>query len=328
MRDREYQLILDSCRQLADTNSSIELEHPDLAENNATDIKGEIEGFLGAVFRDREQIEQEAVNSMQPLLTVFDIGLLQACDLAHFAWKNHDTNTRLIWDEANLPDRPHPNRVFYLLNSNLAQSLQAIRTLLLLGFEGQSRAMVRAFIELADVALAIVADKEVYKHYITVYEDSKKDLAHWRKHLAPGVIRRRLERLDEELGLKEMTSIPASEVRKDTYEWFSAFSHVNMVAHLVSAYPQQLLTERMGPIAMLGEVGEMTKATFSRILLYLWLFFIHFDRLLWERHRWDRFEGENTREWYRYRSNVFHLLFRENYSILQGIDEGEMEDSA
>jgi hypothetical protein len=46
--------------------------------------------------------------------------------------------------------------------------------------------MVRTFVELADVSLAIVADEQWYRHYITIYEDEKKTQEHWRKHLAAG----------------------------------------------------------------------------------------------------------------------------------------------
>jgi hypothetical protein len=109
--------------------------------------------------------------------------------------------------------------------------------------------------------------------------------------LAPGVVRQRLAKLDDELALSRTTSIPAAEVRQDTYKWFSRFSHVDLVAHLMSAYPQSLAGAGMAPLAMLGEVGEATRATFARVLLYLWLFFIHFDRVLWEQHRWNRFRG-------------------------------------
>jgi len=129
--------------------------------------------------------------------------------------------------------------------------------------------MVRTFVELADVILAVVADEQCYRHYITVYEDEKKTQEHWWKYLAPGVVRQRLAKLDDALALSKTTSIPATEVRQDTYKWFSRFSHVDLVAHLMSAYPQPLAGAGMAPLAMLGEVGEATRATFARVLLYL-----------------------------------------------------------
>ena len=315
----DYQLLLAACQETAGKQPQLQRLQRETAEQSATSINREIESFLGAVMQDRENTREVAAQSMQPLLMVLDLGLLQVCDLSHFAWRNRDSRVKLIWPGTALPSRPNPTRVFYLLVSNLAQLLQAVRVLLLGGFEGQSRAMFRSFVELADLTLAVVADEDVYRNYITIQNDGREQYQHWRRYLAPGVIRRRLARLDDELGLGAMTSIPAAEVREDTYEWFSLFSHVHMVAHLVSAYPPQLDEQSYGAIAMPGEAGPMTRSTFSRILLYLWLFFLHFDRLLWERHHWNRFRGARWRGWYRYRSRVFDALFRRNYDQLQGI---------
>jgi hypothetical protein len=319
VRIEDYQLLLAACHETARKQPQLQRLQRESAEQSATSISREMESFLGAVLQDREKTHEIATQTMQPLLMLFDLGLLQVCDLSHFAWQNRDSRVRLIWPDAALPSHPNPTRVFYLLVSNLAQLLQAVRVLLLGGFEGQSRAMFRTFVELADLTLAVVADESIYRNYITVPQDGREQYQHWRRYLAPGVIRRRLAKLDDELDLGAITSIPAAEVREDTYEWFSLFSHIHMVAHLVSAYPPQLDEQSHGAIAMLGEAGPMTRSTFSRILLYLWLFFLHFDRLLWEGHRWDRFRGARWRGWYRYRSRVFDMLFRENYDQLQGI---------
>jgi hypothetical protein len=325
VRNEDYQLLLAACHETARDQPQLQRLQRESAEQSATSIDREIESFLGAVLQDREPTREVAAQTMQPFLMAFDLGLLQVCDLSHFAWQNLDRRVRLIWPGTALPSRPNPTRVFYLKVSNLAQLLQAVRVLLLGGFEGQSRAMFRTFVELADLTLAVVADEDIYKNYITVPEDEREQLRHWQRSLAPRVIRRRLARLDSELDLEAITSIPAAEVREDTYEWFSHFSHVHMVAHLVSAYPPRLDEQGHGAIAMLGGAGQMTRSTFSRILLCLWLFFLHFDRLLWERHRWDRFRGARWRGWYRYRSRVFDTLFRENYDQLQGITR---EDNA
>jgi hypothetical protein len=319
VRIEDYKLLLAACQETSRNQPQLQRLQRESAEQSAASIDREIESFLGAVLQDREQTREIASQTMQPLLMVFDLGLLQVCDLSHFAWQNCDSRVRLIWPGTALPSRPNPTRVFYLLVSNLAQLLQAVRVLLLYGFEGQSRAMFRTFVELADLTLAVVADEDIYRHYIVVPQDEREQYQHWRRYLAPGVIRRRLARLDDELDLVAITSIPAAEVREDTYAWFSLFSHMNMAAHLVSAYPQRLGEQSHGAIAMLGDAGQIAQSTFSRILLYLWLFFLHFDRLLWEKHRWDRFRGARWRGWYRYRSQVFDTLFRENYDQLQGL---------
>lgn len=319
MRSEDYRLLLAACEQTARDQPRLQRAQGETAETSAGSIDGEIEGFLGEIFRDRQRTSNAANEAMQPLLMVYDLALLQICDLAHFAWRNHDSRTKLIWPSTPLSARPRPSDIFYLLVSNLAQLLQSVRLLLLNGFESQGRAVFRSFVELADLTVAVVADEAVYRDYITVYDDPDQEYRHWRKHLSPNVMRKRLIRLDVELGMGAITAIPASEVREDTYQWFSLFSHVNMVAHIVSAYPSRVGEETGSPLAMLGQAGEMSRATFARALLYIWLFFIHFDRLLWERHRWGRFRGQRWRGWYRYRGRTFDCLFRQNYEELQGI---------
>ena len=116
-----------------------------------------------------------------------------------------------------------------------------------------------------------------------------------------------------------MTSIPAAEVRADTYKWFSFFYIFIWLRISWQPTHRNLMSKVTGQLRCLVEPGPMTRSTFSRILLYLWLFFLHFDRLLWERHRWDRFRGARWRGWYWYHSPVFDTLFPENYDQLQGI---------
>ena len=326
MRDEDYRLLLAACQQTAFNLPRLQSIQGQTAEESAKSIDREIEGFLGAVFQDRQRISNAAIDAMQPLLMVYDFALLQICDLSYFAWENDDSRIKLIWPNTKLPRRPKPTHVFYVLVSNLAQLLQAVRLLLLNGFEGQGRAIFRSFVELADLTLAVLADENVYRNYITSYDDHDKEYQHWRRNLAPAVMRRRLIKLDAELDIASTTAIPASEVREDTYSWFSLFSHVNFVAHIVSAYPTPLGGEGVAdaPRAMLGEAGEMTHSTFARALLYIWLFFSHCDRLLWERHKWGRFRGDRWRGWYRYRARAFDTLFRQNYRQLQGIADDDV----
>jgi hypothetical protein len=320
VRTQEYELLLATCRALADKEPKLQKHLRESPEECAENIRDEISTFLKAVFDDRETIKHRAIDVLQPFLMAYDFALLQICDLSVFAWENHESRVKLIWQNASLPRRPNPTRVFYLLSSNLAQLLQAVRLLVVHGFEGQARAMFRSFIELADLTLAVLADEDVYKRYITHYDDSQQSLRHWRQYLSPHVIQRRLKQLDDELAITSSTVIPAAEVRADTYEWFSIFSHINMVAHMVSAYPTALESNAAlgAPRAMLGEVGATTTSTLARTILYLWFFFVHLNKLLWEKHRWTRFRGARWRGWYRYRSQAFDAFFRQNYATLRG----------
>src|SRR5690349_16316906 len=134
MRQKEYQLLLTACQKTAQSYPQLQSIQHESAEQSATSIKGESETFLAAIFQDRDQTYKAALHELQPMLSIFDLALLQICDLSHLAWDNVDSRARLIWRQEMLPSRPHPNRVFYLLTSNLAQSLQAVRILILHGF--------------------------------------------------------------------------------------------------------------------------------------------------------------------------------------------------
>jgi hypothetical protein len=267
VRAEEHRLLLAACQQTARDRPRLQHAQGESAEESAKSIDNEIDSFLGAIFRDRQETHAKAIETMRPLLMVYDLALLQICDLAHFAWENRESRVKLIWPSSPLPRRPRPSDIFYILVSNLAQLLQSVRLLLLNGFESQGRAAFRSFVELADLTVAALADEAFYRNYITVHEDADQEYRHWRRHLSPSVMRKRLTALDAELGIGSVTAIPASEVRQDTYRWFSLFSHVNMVAQMVSAYPLRVGEEGGSPLAMLGEAGEISRATFARALL-------------------------------------------------------------
>jgi hypothetical protein len=115
VRIEDYQLLLAACQETARNQPQLQRLQRESAEQSATGIDREIESFLGAVLQAREHTHEVAAQTMQPLLMVFDLGLLQVCDLSHFAWQNRDSRVRLIWPGIALPSRPHPTRVFYLL---------------------------------------------------------------------------------------------------------------------------------------------------------------------------------------------------------------------
>ncbi|MGY0571691.1 hypothetical protein ACTGJ9_012075 [Bradyrhizobium sp. RDM12] len=101
------------------------------------------------------------------------------------------------------------------------------------------------------------------------------------------------------------------EIRRDTYAWLSNFVHINFVAHIVSAHPQDWQGNSQ-PLAMLGNVGEMSKATLAHALMYLWISLVRLDELLWDKHGWRDFRQGRSRD-SRHRSLVLNALF---HSIL------------
>ena len=268
----------------------------------------EIADSLGAVWNDRASIHDTAGQVLQPLLLLFDMALLQVCDLSHFGFENKD-GARIIWSGLALPTRPPPNGVFYILSANLAQSMQAFRLLILHGFESQARAAFRSVTEIAELMILVLADETMYREYIKSFEDEKAVYQHWKSKLSPSVIRKAVSALEVSRPLPIPIDRTPDGIRNDTYSWLSRFTHVDFAAHVVAAHPPDR-DGNAAPLAMLGTVGEMSKATLAHTLMYLWITLLRLEDLLWLRHGWGRFRGARSRTWFRYRNRALDALFR------------------
>src|SRR5258708_7321193 len=97
VKNDNFQLLLAACRHTARAHPQLQHRQGETPDQSAGSIDQEMQEFLGAVFKDRADVAGPAVHTMQPLLMVFDLALLQICDLSHFAWANRDGRARLIW---------------------------------------------------------------------------------------------------------------------------------------------------------------------------------------------------------------------------------------
>jgi len=229
--------------------------------------------------------------------------------MSHFGFKNADHRRRIVWPDLPLPSRPRPNDVFYVLTSNLAQAMQAFRLLVLHGLESQARASFRSVIEIADLTIMVLASEATYREYTQSLDSPKANYQHWKGHLSPSVIRAFLSNLEVNAPIAIPIDMTPNEIRKDTYSWLSSFIHVDYVAHIVAAHPPKP-DGTSGRLAMLGHVGEMSKATLAHALIYLWISLLRLDSLLWEKHRWAYLRGGRSRSWFHYRGSALDDLFR------------------
>lgn len=238
---------------------------------------------------------------------LYDIHVLQACDISYFAWKNAESRSRSIWPGVKMPSRPSPNYVFKVITSNVAHAMQAFRLLSMHGYDHQARNVLRNLLELFDVMIAILANEDFYMEYIKNFEDDDDTQKHWQSKLKPSIVRKMLEQLD----VSDPINIPIDwttvEIRRDMYGWLSKFTHNNFVSHLVATYP----TDSDGwsqNVGMLGVVGGMSRATFAQALVYLWISSIRVHRLLWKKHKWGQFRGPRSRLWTGYRFSIINEI--------------------
>ena len=228
--------------------------------------------------------------------------------MSYFGFKNTDHRRRIIWPKLASPGHPSPNGVFYVLNSNLAQSMQAFRLLILHGFESQARATFRGIVEIVDLMIMVLASEATYREYIKSFDDPKTNYKHWKHNLSPTAIRASLSKLEVDNPITIPIDTTPDDIRSGTYSWLSSFIHVDFVAHVVAAHPPKL-DGNSGRLAMLGSVGEMSKATLAHSLVYLWISLLRLENLLWEKHCWGHFRGERSRKWFRYRCRALDELF-------------------
>jgi hypothetical protein len=162
-----------ACQAAAKSAPHLQRSQGETANSSAKSIETELSSFLGAIRKDRQNISKSAEEKLQPLMFLYELALLQVCDMSYFGHRNSDHRSRIIWPDLSLPKRPPPNAVFYVLASNLAQSMQAFQLLILHGFESQARAAFRGVVEMADLMIAVLARESTYLEYIKSYEDQK-----------------------------------------------------------------------------------------------------------------------------------------------------------
>jgi hypothetical protein len=126
--------------------------------------------------------------------------------------------------------------------------------------------------------------------------------------LSPSVIRTSISKLEADNPITIPIDMTPTQIRQDTYSWLSNFIHVDFVAHVVTAHPANF-DGLAGRQAMLGSVGEMSKATLAHSLVYLWISLLRLENLLWEKHSWGRLRGSRSRKWFRYRCRAMDELF-------------------
>lgn len=308
MRQKERDQLEAMCRTIASTHPYFQDRLQETTAEGAKSIEEELSDFLGAVWSDRQKTFESTEGKLQPLLLLFDLALLQVCDMSIFGLNNQDHRRRIIWKDLPLSRPPNPNAVFYILASNFAQSMQAFRLLMLHGFESQARSTFRSVVEIVDLMIVILASETTYLEYIKSFEDAGASSQHWRKHLSPRVVRALLSKIDATAPISIPVDMTPDEIRRDTYAWLSSFVHINFVAHIVSAHPPDW-EGNSAPLAMLGTVGEMSEATLAHALMYLWISLERLDELLWDKHGWRHFRRSRSRDRFRYRSLVLSALF-------------------
>lgn len=238
------------------------------------------------------------VKTFEPMFSSCELALVQLTDLVSICTERTDVKKQLLW-----PDSDVRNGTFTLqvLLTNLANTLLAIRQLVLLGLDGQARVLLRWFVELSDMTIATAFDYDYFLHYRHSGKGFKEDYERWRAHLTPNKTRKVLQRFDgvvaplnKDLGYtphfsREDFIKQSQDTRRNAYEWLSLYSHANSLAQTITVVKDISDDGRLIP-KFGGRAGGYadfrSKPTMFWAALYSWMTCSQLFWLLLRKHHW------------------------------------------
>ena len=97
MKSKPKKLLQAACRSTASSYPALQRRQGETPDESARSIEGEIAGFLGAVLKDRQRVNRSAESALQPLMLLYDVALLQVCDMSHFGFKQVSLGITPAW---------------------------------------------------------------------------------------------------------------------------------------------------------------------------------------------------------------------------------------
>ena len=277
---------------------------------------------LRALRADTAPITKTYLRTLEPTFSACELATVQLTDLFAICAQRRDDEESLLW-----PGRTGVNGTFVLeiLADNLAGALLGIRHLVIVGLDGQARVLLRWFVELADLLVAISFDRTLFQHYVRHVENSDESYDNWSKHLKPSKVRKVLKRLDrlafpgsrlalsphegtESVEIHEYANM-AHSFRDDTYRWLSLYSHADFLAQAISSIPMPAIEDKRKVLGRQDRLGHLidqkSKHTLYRAAYYSWITWMNLYWVLRRKHDFFRLATANERfGWFCYRSEV------------------------
>lgn len=320
-RKVEVPRIRSICRGIHRSNPTMRLVSKRRYQEAAVTIADEIRD-LRTLRADTAPITKTYLRTLEPTFSACELATVQMTDLFALCVQHEGDKESLLW-----PGKEGVNGTFVLeiLTDNLAGALLGIRHLIIIGLDGQARVLLRWFVELADLLVAISFDRSLFQHYVRHVENPDESYDNWSKHLKPNKVRKVLKGLDrlafsgsrlallphenvEPIEIHEYTKM-AHNFRDDTYRWLSLYSHADFLAQAISSIPMPAIEDKgkvLGRKDRLGHlIDEKSKHTLYRAAFYSWITWMNLYWVLRRKHNLFRLATVNERfGWFCYRSEV------------------------
>ena len=319
------------CRGIHQFNPVLRLVSERSYQEAAATIADEIRD-LRTLRADTAPITKTYLRTIEPTFSACELATVQLTDLFAICARHRNDKESLLW-----PGKEGVNGTFVLeiLADNLAGALLGIRHLVIVGLDGQARVLLRWFVELADMLVAISFDRALFEHYVQHVENLDESYSNWSRHLKPSKVRKILKRLDhlsasrprwdfsehryiEPITVQEYVNM-AHGFREDTYKWLSVYSHADLLAQAISSIPFPAIEDKAKVLGRKDRLGHLidkkSKHTLYRTALYSWMTWMSLFWVLRRKHNWTGLAASNDRfGWFCYRSEVLSQYIRVHYA--------------
>ena len=304
-------------------------EFGNLVRPNARLMDDETEEYLQIADAAQTESLREVARDLQPIANLLDLAATELGGIG-LTWvtRPKESGFRLWRDEQGEKESEQLSAVFGNLLMTLANTLITVRLLIRRGFDYQARILLRAFVEHADLAIAVAGDWNTAKDYMASIGADEDIFQAFRKKLSPLRIRSRVSQIERRMGLDEEVTTDLAQTRADIYAWLSLFIHPNRGATIFGAFSSKLedpetLTPNIG-----GRASRSSEATALRAVFYTWYLVLSLRRLLHTKHAWLSNPGWQPDDlWLHFRWAAFSALYLSVYEPLteQILDSRDVE---
>lgn len=197
---------------------------------------GEIWGAKSILEWEQQHGEFAALN-----LWLLQLAAVVYADFITMANFRDEHSQSVFWDNAR-GDSPEKNKIlFQTVVAQLCNYNHGMFDLAKAGLDLQLLALFRAHVELSEQAVLLSSDLKFFNDYVTSLEladdtQSKQRYQHWKKHLTPSIVRKKLEKTRQHLGIDKAVAADAAKYHRSTYSWMSEHHHGYPLALFVRTY--------------------------------------------------------------------------------------------
>lgn len=261
--------------------------------------------------KSRKEAQSPEKPILEPMLTIFDLGILQIFELAYIFIRHRDDKPVISWCfKHKHASAPEPITFFYVALTHIYNTLLSIRMLLVKGFDAQVRVLLRSYIESAELLLAVNSDSKLFNQFIDYSKAEVSDkLVLWRKYLSPKKIRKRIIRILEEEEVDRKSVVDLEQSLQETYQLLSESTHPSLFGMLFGSYSVHSKSNMALQLSLGGKIGDLSQLTIGLMLDHLFLFSMMLIHLLWKKHQWRLVGSDIDNLVFLYQQKVFEHLY-------------------